>query len=290
MRLVKKTVNQDDVSAYHLFYADGMASPGTDLTFFDWPVGRERRGTHSIVRTGLAGERREDAAMVEGSLRRTAASRTRASSSGTAACRSTSRTPRASASASWTMAASGEAHPWDRSPVPAEHQIRGLGPITMSVPNSSRTARVAHRGAWACAQVREYAAPARAVRARVRDGRGRSGRRAARGGRAGPASRRSRERAASTTWRSARPTTTTYRGSAAERLQHDAGCRRAARSTATTSGASTSASPTASCSRSPRTDRVSPPTSRWKPSASASPCRRSSKAAAREIEAGLKPL
>src|SRR4051794_5107305 len=58
MRLVKKTVNQDDVSAYHLFYADGLASPGSDLTFFDWPVERERRGTHAIARTGLrvAGE------------------------------------------------------------------------------------------------------------------------------------------------------------------------------------------------------------------------------------------
>ena len=44
LRLVKKTVNQDDTSAYHLFYADGLASPGSDLTFFDWPVGRERRG------------------------------------------------------------------------------------------------------------------------------------------------------------------------------------------------------------------------------------------------------
>ncbi len=32
MRLVKKTVNQDDVRAYHLFYGDGIASPGTDLT------------------------------------------------------------------------------------------------------------------------------------------------------------------------------------------------------------------------------------------------------------------
>ncbi|MDB5295374.1 MAG: Glyoxalase/bleomycin resistance protein/dioxygenase, partial [Phycisphaerales bacterium] len=53
MRLVKKTVNQDDVSAYHLFYADRRGSPGTDLTFFDWPTSRERRGTHSIVRTGL---------------------------------------------------------------------------------------------------------------------------------------------------------------------------------------------------------------------------------------------
>src|SRR5690349_25073998 len=53
LRLVKKTVNQDDVSAYHLFYADGEASPGSDLTFFDWPVPRERRGTRAIVGTGL---------------------------------------------------------------------------------------------------------------------------------------------------------------------------------------------------------------------------------------------
>ncbi len=43
LRLVKKTVNQDDVSAYHLFYADGLASPGSDITFFDWPAAPERR-------------------------------------------------------------------------------------------------------------------------------------------------------------------------------------------------------------------------------------------------------
>jgi len=53
MRLVKRSVNQDDVSAYHLFYADAKGSPGTDLTFFDWPVAPARRGTHSIARTGL---------------------------------------------------------------------------------------------------------------------------------------------------------------------------------------------------------------------------------------------
>src|SRR5688500_17293769 len=53
MRLVKRSVNQDDVSAYHLFYADAAGSPGTDLTFFDWAMPRERRGTHSITRTAL---------------------------------------------------------------------------------------------------------------------------------------------------------------------------------------------------------------------------------------------
>ena len=51
LRLVKRSVNQDDVSAYHLFYADAKGTPGTDITFFDWPMPRERRGTHSIVRT-----------------------------------------------------------------------------------------------------------------------------------------------------------------------------------------------------------------------------------------------
>src|SRR5438552_19049650 len=53
LRLVKKTVNQDDTSAYHLFYADGKATPGTDITFFDWPAPPEHRGTHSIARTGF---------------------------------------------------------------------------------------------------------------------------------------------------------------------------------------------------------------------------------------------
>jgi glyoxalase family protein len=37
LRLVKKTVNQDDVSAYHLFYGDERGRPGTEITFFDWP-------------------------------------------------------------------------------------------------------------------------------------------------------------------------------------------------------------------------------------------------------------
>src|SRR5678815_1532205 len=53
MRLVKRSGNQDDVSAYHLFYADAKGTPGTDLTFFDWPVPPEQRGTNSIARTSL---------------------------------------------------------------------------------------------------------------------------------------------------------------------------------------------------------------------------------------------
>ena len=54
MRLVKKTVNQDDVSAYHLFYADGVGQPGTELTFFEWAyVPPARVGAGAVTETAL---------------------------------------------------------------------------------------------------------------------------------------------------------------------------------------------------------------------------------------------
>jgi glyoxalase family protein len=144
MRLVKKTVNQDDVSAYHLFYADGLASPGTDLTFFDWPVRPERRGTHSIVLTGLRvnGEASlrywEERLPAEGV------------SLGTMEERDGRVTlpfedPEGQRLALVDDGGKGEAHPWERSPVPAEHQIRGLGPITISVPDLQATDMVLTR-------------------------------------------------------------------------------------------------------------------------------------------------
>ena len=54
MRLVKKTVNQDNPSVYHLFYADEDGSPGADLTFFEYPgLARGRAGAGMIHRIGL---------------------------------------------------------------------------------------------------------------------------------------------------------------------------------------------------------------------------------------------
>jgi glyoxalase family protein len=54
MRLVKKTVNQDDVSAYHLFYGDQLGNPGTELTFFEWAhMGSNHNGPGSIAQTAL---------------------------------------------------------------------------------------------------------------------------------------------------------------------------------------------------------------------------------------------
>ena len=138
MRLVKKTVNQDDVSAYHLFYADGKASPGSDLTFFDWRVPREQRGAHSITRTGLrvSGEKtlrwwkdRLDKAGVK---------------TGEIVTRDGRLTLDVEDAEGQRLAliddgGQGPFNPWSKSPVPAEHQIRGLGPIVMTVPELRRT-------------------------------------------------------------------------------------------------------------------------------------------------------
>jgi glyoxalase family protein len=49
LRLVKKSVNQDDPTVYHLFYADEKGSPGSDITFFEYPhAGRGRAGAGMI--------------------------------------------------------------------------------------------------------------------------------------------------------------------------------------------------------------------------------------------------
>ncbi len=54
LRLVKRSVNQDDVSAYHLFYADAAGTPGTDITFFDWPnVGNTVPGPGTVSLTSF---------------------------------------------------------------------------------------------------------------------------------------------------------------------------------------------------------------------------------------------
>ncbi len=134
MRLVKKTVNQDDVSAYHLFYADGAASPGTDLTFFDWPVERERRGARSIVRTALrvAGQaalddwaaRLDVAGVTHGPVREVDGRR-----------QLDFEDPEGQRLALVDDGGAGPSHPWARSTVPEAVQIRGLGPITISVPD-----------------------------------------------------------------------------------------------------------------------------------------------------------
>lgn len=51
LRMVKKTVNQDDPTVYHLFYADEQGSPGADITFFEYPGVRRGRAGAGMVHT-----------------------------------------------------------------------------------------------------------------------------------------------------------------------------------------------------------------------------------------------
>lgn len=154
LRLVKKTVNQDDVSAYHLFYADGKGSAGTDITFFDWPVGPERRGTRSIVRTGFRVGSESSLGWWAERLR----------SSGVKHTPADTRDGRPAIDFEddegqrlglVVDAAADSSAPWAKSPVPPEHQLRGLGPITISVPDL-RSTDVVLTKVMGMRRVREY--------------------------------------------------------------------------------------------------------------------------------------
>jgi glyoxalase family protein len=142
LRLVKRSVNQDDVSAYHLFYADGAGSPGTDITFFDWPAPPERRGTNSIARThlrvhGAATMAWWEARLTERGVKHDGV----AERDGRAAL--DLEDPEGQRLALIEDSGAGDPPvPWTGSSVPVEHQIRGLGPILLSVPTLAETERV----------------------------------------------------------------------------------------------------------------------------------------------------
>ena len=136
MRLVKRSVNQDDVSSYHLFYADAKGSPGTDLTFFDWPAARERRGGNSIARTNLrvSGRATLDWWVMHLNETRVSAKEIVERDGRLTLDLEDGEGQRLSLV---DDGGAGAAFAWPRSPVPPEHQIRGLGPIVLSVPTLS---------------------------------------------------------------------------------------------------------------------------------------------------------
>jgi glyoxalase family protein len=158
MRLVKKTVNQDDVRAYHLFYADGLASPGSDLTFFDWAYARrERRGAHVVTRTGL---RVSGSVTLEWWMQRFDQLGVRHTGISAQDGRGVLEFEdfEGQRLALVDDGNAGESHPWPASPIPAQSQVRGLGPITMTVPQLAPTAAVLTR-AMNMRQSRDYPDP-----------------------------------------------------------------------------------------------------------------------------------
>ena len=163
MRLVKRSVNQDDVSAYHLFYADGAGSPGTDITFFDWPVPAERRGTHSIVLTHLRVRDRSALDWWVGRFEDQGVDHDGITERDGQAVLDF-RDPEGQRLALIEDGGQGdEPVPWEQSPVPVPQQIRGLGPIMLSVPGITETDLVLTR-ALQMRHVRDYKLAASQVR------------------------------------------------------------------------------------------------------------------------------
>jgi glyoxalase family protein len=144
LRLVKKTVNQDDVSAYHLFYGDEIGRPGTEMTFFDWSGIRPHvPGTGTISSTAFrvpdyaalewwAGRFKELGVAHEAIEKR----------NGRATLRFTD--PEGQRLELVHDEAQGVpgGTPWEKSPVPREAFIRGLDSVELTVKNHSPTSVV----------------------------------------------------------------------------------------------------------------------------------------------------
>jgi glyoxalase family protein len=159
MRLVKRSVNQDDPGTYHLFYADAEGHPGSDLTFFPWSQAAPAREGHGLS-TEVA------LTVPDGTLDYWG---TRLEGYGVAVGRAETRfgdrvlpladphglrvalVERADASARQFSA-------WDASPVPPERQIRGLecarlrerelGPTTAFLTGTLGFSLMAEEGGW----------------------------------------------------------------------------------------------------------------------------------------------
>ena len=145
LRLIKKTVNQDDISVYHLFYGDEEGNPGTELTFFELPsAGRNRDGNNSISALSLrvpsddallfwtqrfAVFNVEHEEITERGGRKTLAFTDHEGQ----------RLILVSDEHNQGMAGG---KPWDKSPVPAEYAITGLGPAHLTVETAEHTALI----------------------------------------------------------------------------------------------------------------------------------------------------
>lgn len=141
LRLIKKTVNQDDVSAYHLFYGDEVGHAGTELTFFDWPeagASREGSGTISAILLGVRGRaaldwwaQRLDSFGIENTGVRASGKDQRAVLA--------FRDPEGQHLELLDEEGHITSEPWKGSPIPADQAIRGLYGIRFLIKQPQRT-------------------------------------------------------------------------------------------------------------------------------------------------------
>jgi glyoxalase family protein len=141
LRLIKKTVNQDVTSTYHLFYGDEVGSPGTEMTFFDWPnLPTHLAGAGDVAATSFVvpdvralewwQSRFRDAGVKYGEIEERAGRPT---------------LPFVDPEGQRLELIAGDREgtkPWSESAVPEENAIRGFGAVTLVVESLAPTSRL----------------------------------------------------------------------------------------------------------------------------------------------------
>lgn len=130
LRLVKKSINQDAPDTYHLFFADGEGSPGTDLTFFPWPkLPKAKPGVGQIVEVPFAvpkgsldwwASRLDELGVAQEPIEERFGERTLPFSD-----------PHGLALSLVEIDEDRAFVPWTKGPVPEEHQLRGMHSVRM---------------------------------------------------------------------------------------------------------------------------------------------------------------
>ncbi|QDP41799.1 ring-cleaving dioxygenase [Radiobacillus deserti] len=142
LRLVKKSVNQDDTSMYHLFYADEIGNPGTDLTFFEIKrAGHTYEGNNSISATYLRVANDEALKYWKNRLEEL-----HINHAGISEQFGRNILPFRDHEGQRLVLVSDETNqgvaggiPWKKSPVPQDKGITGLGPVKLTVPVAEKT-------------------------------------------------------------------------------------------------------------------------------------------------------
>ncbi|MEN2665855.1 ring-cleaving dioxygenase [Listeria aquatica] len=145
LRLVKKTVNQDDPYTYHLYYADEIGNPGTTVTFFEVPdMVKNRLGRNQISALGLRVPNDEALQFWKNRLDEFQVFH---SPIETRFNRNTLRLKDPDGLLIFLVSDEKNegvqgGNPWNESPVPTEYAITGLGPVRISVFKKERTAQM----------------------------------------------------------------------------------------------------------------------------------------------------
>ena len=140
LRLVKKTVNFDDPTSYHLYYGDSLGSPGTIMTFFSWPgAQRGRMGTGQVNATSFGIPEGSLGYWTERLVERGVRFEKPTKRFGETVLALEDPDGLAVELVARPETDGGEQTVWEGGPVPAEHAIRGIPGVTLSEEDGSIT-------------------------------------------------------------------------------------------------------------------------------------------------------